>query len=284
MSHAAGPRIHTFARGDLRFDVTDSGPIDGPIVVLLHGFPGSRRTWDAVSPLLEAGGARVIAVDQRGYSPMARPRRRRDYRAFDVVGDVLALLDELGAGRVHLVGHDWGGFVAWRVAAAAPDRLDGMTVLSTPHPRALRRSLWRSAQIARSAYIGFFQIPRIPELLIRPRLARLLVASGLPAGIAEEYQRFLSGPHALRSALHWYRGMWLPDRRAATPEAGHAGSMATTYIWGNRDPALGRRAAELTRRYAGPRYRFVEIDEGHWLPERAADGVAREVLRALGRA
>jgi hypothetical protein len=159
-----------------------------------------------------------------------------------------------------------------------------MTVLSTPHPRALRRSVWSSAQIVRSAYIGVFQLPRIPELLLRPRLARLLVASGLPAGIAVEYQRFLSGPHALRSALHWYRGMWLPDRRATAAEAGQTASVETTYIWGNRDPALGRRAAELTRRYAGPRYRFVEVDEGHWLPQCAADAVAREVLRALGRA
>ncbi|MFD1491955.1 MULTISPECIES: alpha/beta fold hydrolase [Microbacterium] len=109
-------RVHAFRHAGLIFDVSDTGPIDGPVIVLLHGFPGSRRTWDAVAPLLEAGGARVIAFDQRGYSPRARPYRRRDYRAADVTGDVLALLDALGSHRVHVVGHDWGGFVAWRLA------------------------------------------------------------------------------------------------------------------------------------------------------------------------
>ncbi|GAA4194497.1 alpha/beta fold hydrolase [Microbacterium oryzae] len=274
-------RLETFRRGDLVFDVADTGPVDGPVIVLLHGFPGSRRTWDAVTPLLEEGGARVVAFDQRGYSPGARPRRRRDYRAFDVVGDVLALLDALDVERVHLVGHDWGGFVAWRMAAVASERLTGMTVLSTPHPKALVRSLRSSAQALRSLYIGFFQLPAIPEAVLRGRLARLLVAMGLPAPIAAEYQRFLAGPGALRSALHWYRGMALPDRRARHRPAGPRTRVPTTYVWGNDDQALGRRAAELTGRYAGPRYRFVELDENHWLPERAPSRVAAEVLADL---
>ena len=274
-------RLDTFSRGDLRFDVSDEGPLDGPVVVLLHGFPGSRRTWDTVTPLLAAGGARVVAFDQRGYSPGARPRRRRDYRAVDVVGDVTALFDALEVERVHLVGHDWGGFVAWRMAAASPHRLTGVTVLSTPHPRAMLRSLVSSAQGLRSLYMALFQLPRLPEALLRPRLARLLVGSGLPTDFAREYQHFLSGPNALRGALNWYRGMWLPDRRRRRSAPG-AITVDTTYIWGNRDQALGRRAAELTRRYVDAEYRFVELDENHWLPERAAPRVAQEVLSAIG--
>ena len=273
-------RLDTFRRKDLRFDVSDDGPLDGPVVVLLHGFPGSRRTWDAVTPLLTAAGLRVVAFDQRGYSPGARPRRRRDYRAADVVGDVVALLDTLEVERVHLVGHDWGGFVAWRMAATAPERLTGMTVLSTPHPRAMLRSLLSSAQAVRSLYIGFFQLPWLPETVLRPRLARLLRRSGLPADAAREYQRLLSGPNALRGALDWYRGMWLPDRRRRRA-APRMVAVDTTYVWGNGDQALGRRAAELTRDYVDARYRFVELDENHWLPERAASRVAQEVLTAL---
>jgi pimeloyl-ACP methyl ester carboxylesterase len=249
------------------------------MVILLHGFPGSRRTWDDVAPLLEVAGARVIAFDQRGYSPGARPRRRRDYRADDVTADVLALLDALGVPRAHVVGHDWGGFVAWRLAAVAPDRLPGMTVLSTPHPTAMIRSMLSSDQALRSLYIGFFQLPRLPEALLRPRLARMLRRSGLSPAYAEEYQRFLAAPGALRAALHWYRGMWLPDRRGRRARA-HV-RVPTTYVWGNGDPALGRRAAELTRRYVEGPYRFVELDENHWLPERAAPTIAREILTAL---
>lgn len=273
-------RLDTFRRGDLRFDVSDDGPLDGPVVVLLHGFPGSRRTWDAVTPLLTTAGLRVVSFDQRGYSPGARPLRRRDYRAADVVGDVIALLDALEVGRVHLVGHDWGGFVAWRMAATARERLTGMTVLSTPHPQAMLRSLLSSAQGVQSLYMGFFQLPWVPEALLRPRLARLLMASGLPADAAREYQRFLSGPHALRGALNWYRGMWLPDRRRRRA-APRTVAVDTTYVWGNGDQALGRRAAELTRDYVDARYRFVEVDENHWLPERAAARVAQEVITAL---
>jgi pimeloyl-ACP methyl ester carboxylesterase len=286
MSHDArdvpSSRLTRLERGPVSFDISDSGPIDGPVVVLLHGFPGSRRTWDAVSPLLEAAGARVVSLDQRGYSPGARPRRRRSYRAADVTADALALLDAIGAGRVHLVGHDWGGFVAWRLAALAPERLSGVTVLSTPHPRALVRSLFSSGQGARSLYMAVFQLPVVPETLLLPRLARLLIASGLPTAVAAEYERFLSAPGALRGALNWYRGMWLPDRRSRRASRQPVGT-AVTYVWGNRDQALGRRAAELTRRYVGGRYRFVELDEGHWLPELAAESVAREVVTDLRR-
>lgn len=275
-------RLTRYERGRLSFGVSDSGPIDGPVAVLLHGFPGSRRTWDAVTPLLEAASVRVVAVDQRGYSPGARPRRRRSYRAADVTADALALLDALDARRVHLVGHDWGGFVAWRLAAMAPERFSGVTVLSTPHPRALVRSLFSSGQAARSLYMALFQLPVVPEALLRPRLARLLVASGLPVAVAHEYERFLSVPSALRGALNWYRGMWLPDRRSRRSSREPVRT-PVTYLWGNRDQALGRRAAELTRRYAGDEYRFVELDEGHWLPELAAESVAREVLADLQR-
>jgi hypothetical protein len=142
------------------------------------------------------------------------------------------------------------------------------------------RSLFSSAQALRSVYIGFFQLPWLPEAVLRRHLAGLLVASGLPVEVADEYQRFLSAPRALRSALHWYRGMWLPDRRQSRVSPAESGVRAT-YLWGNGDPALGRRAAELTRRYAVAGYRFVELEEGHWLPERASARVAEEILSDL---
>jgi pimeloyl-ACP methyl ester carboxylesterase len=276
-------RLSSFRRNGWHFDVSDSGPSDGIPVVLLHGFPGSRRTWREVIPVLNASGLRTIAFDQRGYSPGARPDRRRDYRAAEVTADVLALLTASGLDRVHLAGHDWGGFVAWRFAAATPERLTGITVLSTPHPAAMLRSMLSSGQIARSAYIGFFQLPWLPEFALRGRLARLLAGSDLPEPIAEDYARFLSTPTALTSALNWYRGMWLPDRRSR-PFARAPISVPTTYVWGRYDQALGRRAAELTRDYVHGEYRFVELDENHWLPERAPVRVAEEILAGVNRA
>ena len=271
-------RIASHTRGRLTFDVTDTGPLDGPVVLLLHGFPANRAAWHAVSARLNAAGVRTLAPDQRGYSPGAAPLRRRDYRAALVLDDAISLIGALGGRRVHVVGHDWGGFVAWGLRDAAPELLGGVTVLSTPHPRAMLRAVLSSAQLLRSAYIGFFQLPAVPERVLLPRLARLLRASGLPGDTADDYARFMARPTRLRTALNWYRGMWLPPRRAAEAVASVP---PTTYVWGNRDQALGRRAAELTGRYAGGDYRFVEVDADHWLPETRAELVAGQILDDL---
>ena len=123
-----------YSRGELVFDVIDDGPADGPVVILLHGFPQLNTSWDGVIPKLTARGYRCLAPNQRGYSRGARPTRRRDYRMSELVGDVRALIDASGAQRVHLVGHDFGALVTWFAAAQMPDRLATATALSTPHP------------------------------------------------------------------------------------------------------------------------------------------------------
>src|ERR1700737_4666991 len=106
-------RMTRYERDGLVFDVRDEGPLDGPVVVLLHGFPETSASWSDVIPKLVDAGYRAVAPDQRGYSPDARPRGRRAYRRRELVADVLALIDQTGAERVHLVGHDWGAAVAW---------------------------------------------------------------------------------------------------------------------------------------------------------------------------
>ena len=109
-------RITSFRRGVLSFEVTDSGPITGPVALLLHGWPGGADTWRDVVPLLNERGIRTLVPAQRGYSPGARPKGRRHYVIEELVGDVLALLDEAGVADAHVVGHDWGGAVAWALA------------------------------------------------------------------------------------------------------------------------------------------------------------------------
>ncbi len=159
-------RITTFSRDGLRFDGwTDEGPLDGDVVVLLHGFPTDRTSWDRVAARLHEAGLRTLAPDQRGYSPGARPTDEdEDYRLRAAVGDVLALIEASGRERVHLVGHDWGGALAWLVAANHPTRIASLTVLSTPHPAAMSRA-WRSGidQKRRSWYMAAFQVPWVPE-------------------------------------------------------------------------------------------------------------------------
>src|SRR3954452_5570270 len=183
-SAVGSARLTEFAHDGLRFDVTDAGPVDGEPVVLLHGFPQTRHCWRRVVPLLSAGGYRVLAPDQRGYSPSARPKGRRAYRLERLTADVIALADAIGTPRFHVIGHDWGGAVAWALAARHPDRLHTMTSLATPHSRAMTRSMWSSDQLLRSWYIALFQVPWLPELAFRTdataaRLRDRLVRSGL---------------------------------------------------------------------------------------------------------
>ncbi len=155
-------RLLRYRNDGLVFDVRDTGPLDGDPVVLLHGFPERAATWRKVEPLLHAHGLRTYAPDQRGYSPGARPRRRRDYRIQRLVGDVVALAEAIGR-PVHLVGHDWGAAVGWYVAQQRPDLVRTWTAVSVPHPMAFARAALTSRQLLHSWYMLAFQLPRLPE-------------------------------------------------------------------------------------------------------------------------
>ncbi len=268
-----------FERSGLRFPVIEQGPADGEIIVALHGFPQDAGSFDAVLPALTGAGFRILVPTQRGYAGTARPARRRDYRMTELVADVLGLLDTAGsdgtrAERVHLVGHDWGGAVAWAMAGWYPDRLRSLTVLSTPHPAALTASLVRSSQAAKSWYMGFFQLPRVPELVLPRRLAAGLRDSGLPAAAANRYSSAMTDRGALTGALNWYRAMpWNYGKPVP------AVTVPTTYLWGEHDFALGRYAAVATEQHVTGDYRFVAVPDGHWLPETSPTVVAQEILR-----
>ena len=274
-------RLTRHHRDGLVFETTDSGPAEGEVVVLLHGFPATRASWRDVVPRLEAAGLRCLVPLQRGYSPGARPRGRRAYRSTELVADVVALLDQAGVDRAHVVGHDWGGAVAWKLAAEHPDRVASLTVLSTPHPAALAASLTSSLQALRSWYMVAFQLPWLPEALLRRRLAPVLRGMGLPAERAEEYAGAMRDSRALTGAIAWYRALWLAGGGARPSLATGRVTVPTRYLWGRHDTALGRRAAELTARHVSGPYRFVELDEGHWLPEVAPRVVAQAVLDAV---
>jgi len=266
--------MQQFSRDELTFDVTDAGPADGPVVVLLHGFPENRTSWLAVTPLLVDAGFRVLAPDQRGYSPGARPLQRRSYAMPELVADVLALVDASGAGKVHVVGHDWGGGVAWAFAHAHPDRLHTVTSLTTPHPRAFAKAMVVGTQALHSWYMAMFQLPFLPEAAITARgganFRRGLVKSGLTEEAADRYATPLRDRAAARAAVNWYRG--LPLSRAPEGKV----TVPAMYVYATEDQFLGRKAADLTADYVAAPYRF-EVLEGrtHWLPEEAPDDVAR---------
>ena len=275
-------RVHGFDRDGLTFDVRDKGPQAGPPVILLHGFPETSRTWDLITPALTEARYRVLAPDQRGYSPGARPSKVREYRIDELTADVLALADAAGLEDFHLVGHDWGGAVAWHLAANHPDRLRSLTVLSTPHPRAIAASLPRSSQALRSSYVGFFRTPIVAERVLTFAngvvLERSLRSSGLPPEEADALRnRLLRDDRALSAALAWYR--------AAGPlslgRVGHI-DVPTMFVWSTNDVALGGVAARHTGDWVRSDYRFQVLDGvSHWIQREVPDLLTELLLEHL---
>lgn len=273
-----------YERKGLVFDVRDEGPVGGDVVVLLHGFPQTSASWDEVAAGLSAAGFRTLAPDQRGYSPRARPPGRLAYRQSELVADVVALIDAAGVDRAHVVGHDWGGGVAWNLTMAHPERVRTLTAMSAPHPAAFVRAMATSSQLLRSWYMFAFQPPWLAELAGPARdpeaFARRLVASGLAPDKARAYAARLAEPGAFTAAVNWYRGAPLsgrsPNARVTVP---------TLFVWSTGDHFVTRRAAELTARYVQGPYRF-EVVEGadHWLPDNEPDKIVSLLLPHLGQA
>jgi pimeloyl-ACP methyl ester carboxylesterase len=262
-----------FIRPGLRFDVHDSGPAEASAVVLLHGFPQQPSSFAAVAGQLNAAGLRTLIPSQRGYAAAARPTRRRDYRTAATAADVIALLDTAGLAKAHIVGHDWGGNQAWGAAGWHPDRVASLTVLSTPHPAAFRKSLLTSRQGLMSWYMALFQLPALPERLAQRTLAKSLRDNGLPDDFAD---RYAAGNGRTRCA-HWSAELVSRDP-LLHPAAAGTNYVPTTYVWGRQDFALARAAAELTADYVVGPYEAVERDAGHWLPETEPDAVAEAIL------
>lgn len=265
--------------GSLTFDVAVGGPQDGPAVLLLHGFPQSHRSFDAVVALLHAAGLRTVAPDQRGYSPGARPEGTGEYAVPHLVADAVGLLDALGIEQAHVVGHDWGAAVAWLLAAEAPERVASLTALSVPHPSAFGWAVANDPdQQERSRYMQLLRTEGVAEdALLADGSARLrAMYAPLPAATSAPYVDLLSDRTALTAALSWYRAV---DLAAGAPPC----PVPTTYIWSTADRAVGRAGAVRCGDHVTGEYRFVELDGvSHWIPEQAPEAVADAVLRYAG--
>ncbi|MBA2955827.1 alpha/beta fold hydrolase [Nocardioides sp. MAH-18] len=270
-------RIRVLHHDGLSFDVLDEGPEDGTPVVLLHGFPERSSTWRDVVPRLHAAGLRTYALDQRGYSPGARPRGRRSYRMHHLAGDVAALIEQIGQ-PVHLVGHDWGAAVGWAVAGRFGDRVLTYTALSVPHPAAFARAMKNPSQRRRSRYMAVFNIPVLPELAARKpggQFDQAMRKGGMTADEVARFRREIVEYGALRHALGWYRA--LPVTRPGSTDF-HV-RVPTTLVWSDRDIAIGREGVDGTARWVDGPYELVVLEGvSHWIPTQAADACADAIL------
>lgn len=237
----------------LDFAVDEAGEGDA-VALCLHGFPESRMSWRHQLPWLADRGWRAVAPDLRGYGDTTRPRGRANYRIDALVEDVAGLFDALGAKRRLLVAHDWGALIAWVFAMRARLPLDGLVIMNVPHPAVFTAALKTSAaQRKRSRYIGFFQLPIVPELILGADRARRIGEAftgmavdktAFPPAVIDHYRDNAARPGALTAMLAYYRAnMATLGQEPVVPV-----HVPTLMIWGEADTALG---VELTKGYDG---------------------------------
>jgi len=252
----------------------------GDGVILLHGFPETSAMWIPLIELLSDQGFRVVAFDQRGYSPGARPEALDAYSIPQLVDDVFAVAEATGMQQFHLVGHDWGAAVGWAAVMARPERLRSWTSLSIPHIAAFGDALANDAdQQQRSRYMQFFRMPLLPETAFtfnRLKLMDEAMYGEMSETQRAEYHAVFSEPGALTAALNWYRAP-AGFNVAPAPKV----RLPILFIWGNHDPAVSRYAVESQRNFIEGQFDYHELNAGHWLMEEATDKVDSEILLFL---
>ncbi|AWV85055.1 MULTISPECIES: alpha/beta fold hydrolase [Acinetobacter] len=272
-------RLERYHRGELSFDLIDSGPLEGEAVVLLHGFPETAQCWDQVRVQLNAAGFRTFAPNQRGYSLDARPEGRQAYRMQELLQDLDLLIDQINQ-PVHLVGHDWGAIVAWEYAMHYPKKLKNLVVLSVPHPGAFLRALLASDQLFKSYYIGLFQLPKLPELLFEkfPKIGLgLLKNSGMTKQQLEIFKTEMLEQGRLSYSLNWYRALPFNARFQRFDPV----TVPTLFIGGTQDVAISDAGVKLNQRYVQAPYREVMLEANHWLPVQQAAVVSQLILEQI---
>ncbi len=277
---------HVETAPGLVFDVSVAGDATGPLVLMLHGFCVSRYFWHNQMPALAAAGYFAVAPNQRGYSVDARPDPEDfdNYRVDRLIDDALDIVTTTGHAerRFHLVGHDWGGSLAWLIADRWPERLASLTMLSRPHPASFARALampdGEQAHRARH-HLQFLDPAAGPRLLaddaawVRTRLAR----NGVPEAAIAAHLSVIGNPPAMEAALAWYRARG--ERQPIGPT-----KVPTLFIWGDADDTVGRAAAEGTGEFIAADYQFAVLPGvGHYAADQVPDRVTKLLLEHLAR-
>ena len=263
-----------------------AGPNDGPLVILLHGFPEFWYGWRRQIEPLAAAGYRVLVPDQRGYNISSKPEDLRAYTLDVLADDVLGLAAAFGRSRFAVVGHDWGGALAWHLAARNADRIERAVIFNGPHLGATRGyALSHPGQMLKSWYIGLFQVPWLPERLLsasdfawlRQALTRTSQPGAFQADDLERYRNAWAQPGALTAMLNWYRALPL---QARSPRAERV-EVPVRVIWGDRDPWLEQGVAEASLALCECGEVFHLADATHWVQHDKPAEVNRLMIEFL---
>ena len=278
------------------FHALADGPADGPLVLCLHGFPELGRSWRHQLPALASAGYRAVAPDLRGYG---ETELRGPFDLPTLAEDVAGLVAALGRERAVVMGHDWGGAVAWSVAARRRSVVERLVVLNCPPPQVLARAIVRSpAQLRRSWYVLFFQLPWLPERRMAANAAEV-VARALVGGSyrreawtreeVDAYRAAFARPGRAKAAIDWYRAGFRRSLRPRRAPARGTVAAPTLVLWGVEDRFLGRELVTLERLRGAfsegnvPSVVLIE-DAGHFVQNEAPERVNDELLRWLGPA
>ena len=253
-----------FDRGGVRLHAVEAGPADGPLYILLHGFPEFWYGWRKQIPALADAGYRVIALDQRGYNLSDKPRDIASYGVAELAADVIAVA---GDRTFRLAGHDWGAAVAWAVSLMRPDLVERLSILNVPHPVVMFRRLSRDpGQMLRSWYILFFQLPAAPEMAFRMVRRRAMLNTSRPGTFSNEdldrYEQSWAQPGCITGMINWYRALlrvkppYIPDPVVRVP---------TTVIWGRMDKFLKQEMAEESLKFCRQGHLIYLDNATHWV-------------------
>jgi epoxide hydrolase 4 len=277
-------------RGD--FETIIEGPEDGPVIVLLHGFPELNISWRHQIPALAAAGYRVVAPNQRGYAGSVRDG---SYATADLAADVIAMLDAVGAEHAVVVGHDWGGGVAWTVAQLYPERVTALVAMNCPPPRVLVAHLLRSPrQLRKSWYMFFFQLPVLPERFVSRSMPGMLRGGSYVRQVWDRealtpYGAAFASEDDARGPINWYRGAFRGALRGALRSPArtlHPIAVPVLIIWGVHDAFLGQELVSpeaLRGTLSFPNEATVVPIEsaGHFVQNEAAEEVTAALLAWL---
>lgn len=238
-------------------------------VVLLHGFPETSHMWIPVMKELVKEGYYCIAPDMRGYSPQARPKGIKNYAIDILAKDIIDIAAAKKIDTFHLIGHDWGAAVGWAVCGLYPSNVRSFVALSVPHLTALSQALKSDkSQRKMSAYARLFQLPVWPEVILKAKdMKQLKTACWYLSDSAQTnaYCSVFGQKNALKSCLHYYRKNWNKMAQIAKSLKMDGMTIPTTFIWGNKDSAIGTTAAYNCEKYLKGPYHFENIDASHWL-------------------
>ncbi|MEO8997338.1 MAG: alpha/beta hydrolase, partial [Nitrosospira sp.] len=261
----------------------------GPAVILLHGFPENWRSWLHQIPVLSAAGFSVFTPDMRGYNLSGRPKERDAYKLARLVADVAALVHATGYPRAHIVGHDWGGIIAWSFASRHPEMVDKLVILNAPHLKIYLEKVRHLPQMLKSWYVLFFLMPRLPELALSANNYRAIrdMFQLRPARRGafgdrdiERYIDALSQPGALTAALNYYRANVTGETLRKFAQDARINA-ETLVIWGELDPALGLELLDGLNDVA-PHVRIYRIpDSSHWVQNEAPAEVNQALVDFL---